>query len=208
MILQDFLSSDIFKWALLPILIFLSRLVDVTLGTLRIIFVSRGNKMIAPVLGFFEVLIWIVAISQIMQNLNNPLCYIAYAGGFATGNYIGIKVEEKLAIGLLVVRIFLLRDECRLKERIIEAGFGVTSVDAKGANSNVTILYSIIKRKNLNELVRIIEACDSKAFYSVEETKVAHMGIFPDKKDRDNKIGFYENRLKFRKIVGGYLKRK
>ena len=96
--MTDFLSSDLFSWVVLPIIIILSRMVDVTLGTVRIILVSRGSRFVAPILGFFEVLIWIVVISQIMQNLNNPLCYIAYALGFALGTYFGIMVEEKLAI--------------------------------------------------------------------------------------------------------------
>ncbi|GAE87820.1 hypothetical protein JCM21531_1220 [Acetivibrio straminisolvens JCM 21531] len=80
-------------------LIFFSRIIDVTIGTIRIIFVSRGKKYLAPVLGFFEVLVWIVAISQVMQNLNNFACYFAYAAGFATGTFVGIIIEEKLAIG-------------------------------------------------------------------------------------------------------------
>jgi len=128
----EMVNSETFGWVVLPILIFLSRIIDVTIGTIRIIFVSRGKKYLAPVLGFFEVLVWIMAISQIMQNLNNFVCYFAYAAGFATGNYVGIIIEEKLAIGTLIIRVIMTKDECQLKERLSKAGFGVTVVDAQG----------------------------------------------------------------------------
>ncbi|NLI23307.1 MAG: hypothetical protein GX419_01195, partial [Bacteroidales bacterium] len=84
-----FLQSDWFNYLILPFLIFLARICDVSIGTLRIIFVAKGNKLVAPFLGFFEVLIWILAITRIIQNLDNPFCYLGYAAGFATGNYIG-----------------------------------------------------------------------------------------------------------------------
>jgi len=160
-------------------LIFISRICDVSVGTLRIIVVSRGKKLLAPILGFFEVSIWLLAISQIMQNLDNVVCFAAYAGGFAMGNYIGILIEEKLAMGTLIVRIFLVDDETNMKERLYKAGFGVTSIDARGMNGNVKIIYSIIKRKSLNKAIKIIEECQSNAFYSVEDAKSVKQGIFP-----------------------------
>ncbi|MCK5000444.1 MAG: hypothetical protein KAS23_12960, partial [Anaerohalosphaera sp.] len=98
------LSVDVYGWFVLPLLIFLARVVDVSMGTVRIVFVSRGFKFLAPVMGFFEVLIWILAISQIMQNLNNPACYVAYAGGFAMGNFVGMWIAEKLTLGVVLVR--------------------------------------------------------------------------------------------------------
>ena len=108
--IQQFTDYPVFNWVILPALIFVSRIFDVSFGTLRIIFVSRGKRSIAPFLGFFEVLIWLLAISQIMQNLNNFACYIAYAGGFAMGNYIGMRIEEKLAMGTMIIRVFLVGD--------------------------------------------------------------------------------------------------
>jgi uncharacterized protein YebE (UPF0316 family) len=85
-------NFGLYTWIVLPLLIFLARVVDVSMGTIRVIFVSRGLKYLAPVVGFFEVLIWLLAIGQIMKNLSSPLCYVAYAGGFAAGNYIGIVI--------------------------------------------------------------------------------------------------------------------
>lgn len=176
--MEGIVNSGLFNWLILPLLIFFSRIIDVTIGTIRIIFVSRGKKYLAPVLGFFEVLVWIMAISQIMQNLNNFVCYFAYAAGFATGTFVGIIIEEKLAIGTLVIRVIVDKNECELKERLSKSGFGVTVVDAKGKNGDVKIIYTIIKRKELQEVVRIIEECNSKAFYSIEDARKVNQGIF------------------------------
>ncbi len=177
-----FNDSFWFTWIVLPILIFLSRIFDVSIGTMRIIFVSRGRKLLAPILGFFEVSIWLLAISQVMSNLNNAACYLAYAFGFASGTYIGIRIEEKLAIGIQIVRIILSKDECILKERLSSAGYGVTVVDAMGATGKVKIIYTIVRRKDIKDVVDIINECHSKAFYSIEDAKTAKEGIFPSNK--------------------------
>jgi len=183
MVWAELLSeSQMFVWVILPLLIFLARICDVTLGTLRIIFVSRGKKLLAPLLGFFEISIWLLAISQIMQHLSNIACFLAYAGGFAMGNYVGILIEDKLAMGTLMIRIFLIKGETTMKQRLYDAGFGVTGIDAHGMSGDVEILYTIIKRRDLARAVAIIEECDSKAFYSIEEAKSVRQGIFPAEK--------------------------
>ncbi|HEX2991004.1 MAG TPA: DUF5698 domain-containing protein, partial [Anaerolineales bacterium] len=92
-------TFDWFTWVILPLIIFLTRVLDVTLGTLRIIFISRGRKYLAPLLGFIEVLIWITVVSQIIGGASNFAAYFAYAAGFAVGNYVGMWIEERLAIG-------------------------------------------------------------------------------------------------------------
>ncbi len=184
---QQFLNSSVFSWVILPALIFSARIMDVSLGTIRIIYVSKGKKSLAPLLGFFEVSIWLLAISQIMQNIDNVVCFFAYAGGFAMGNYVGILIEEKLAIGMLVIRIFLVSDETNLKDRLCAAGFGVTCINARGRNGDVTIVYTVIKRKNLDKAIKIIEECQSDAFYSIEDAKSVNRGIFP----KENKSSLY-----------------
>ncbi len=178
---MDILSLDntLFSFIVLPLLIFISRIFDVSLGTMRIIFVSRGHKIIAPILGFFEVLVWLIAISQIMQNLNSVFCYLAYAGGFAMGTFVGIKIEDKLALGILIVRIILVKDECKLKERLSSSGYGVTVVDAKGATGQVKIVYTIVRRKDIDNVLSIINQCNSNAFYSIEDAKATNQGVFP-----------------------------
>jgi uncharacterized protein YebE (UPF0316 family) len=106
---EEFMAAefDWFAWVLLPFLVFSARVVDVTLGTLRIIFTSRGKKYLAPLLGFVEVFIWITVIAQITKGAHNIVAYLAYAGGFAVGNYIGMYIEDKLALGMLVVRVIV-----------------------------------------------------------------------------------------------------
>ena len=145
----DFLQSDLYLYGVLPLLIFFARICDVTIGTLRIIYVSKGQRRIAPILGFFEVFIWIVAISQIMKNLNNFACYFGYAAGFATGNYIGMLVEERLAFGKVLVRVFSTDNGADLVQILNASGFGATSFQAQGAQGEVSIIYSVINRKNL-----------------------------------------------------------
>ena len=173
------MDTQLFSLVILPILIFISRIFDVSIGTMRIIFVSRGQKLISPILGFFEIFIWLVAMSQIMQNLNNIFCYLAYAGGIAMGTYIGMMIEEKLAIGIFVVRIILVKDESKLKERLAYSGYGVTVVDAKGINGQVKLIYTIVRRKDINKVIQIINQCHSKAFYSIEDARTAKDGVFP-----------------------------
>lgn len=177
---SSFFDSGIYIWLVLPFVIFLARICDVTIGTIRIMFVSKGNKRVASVLGFFEVLIWIVAIGQIMKNLNNPACYIGYAGGFALGNYIGITIEGKLALGLQVVRIFTNHKTNELANSLRKAGFGVTVLDGRGTTGPVNLIYTVIKRRSLPEAERIIKHFNPKAFYSIEELRSVNAGVFPE----------------------------
>jgi uncharacterized protein YebE (UPF0316 family) len=152
---------------------------DVSLGTLRIIFVSRGKKSVAPFLGFFEVFIWLVVITNIMAHADNLVCYIAYAAGFATGNYVGIRLEEKLAIGMLSVRIFVPDDKAGiLNEKLLEKGFGVTLLRASGKVSDTNILHCIIRRKEYDDVVSLVNEIDSGLFYYAEELKHVNNGVF------------------------------
>jgi uncharacterized protein YebE (UPF0316 family) len=173
------LDSALVTWVVVPLLIFTVRVMDVSLGTMRIIFLSRGRKIVAPALGFFEVLIWLLAIGQIMQNLNNPVTYVAYAAGFATGNFVGIYLESKLAIGTLIIRIITPKDTGELIAQLHSTGYGVTSVDGQGAVGRVKLIYIIIKRKDLADVAGIITRCHPKAFLSIEEIRSASEGVFP-----------------------------
>jgi len=170
---------DVFAWIILPLFIFFARVCDVTLGTIRIIFVSRGRRYLAPVFGFFEVLIWIVAISQIVRNLNNVACYLAYAAGFATGNFLGLLIEEKLALGMVNVRIFAMQEGELLTGKLHDAGYGVTRVNAHGWQGAVTLVFTIVPRKDLAEIVQLIQSVNPKLFFSVEEVRSASEGVFP-----------------------------
>jgi uncharacterized protein YebE (UPF0316 family) len=166
-----FIETAWFIYGLLPLLIFLARIVDVTLDTLRIIFISRGNKVVAPILGFFGILIWLIAITRIMANLDNWTAYIAYAAGFAVGNYVGLKIEEKLAIGIQIVRVITGKDSSILINSLREAGFTATAVDAKGNEGPVHIIFLVVKRQKIKQVVKIINHYNPKAFYSIEDVR-------------------------------------
>ena len=166
----------------LPVLIFFARICDVSIGTLRIIFLSKGRKLIVPVLGFFEVLIWIIAISKIMKDANNIVCFLAYAGGFATGNYVGMLIEEKLAVGILLIRIITQKEAGELRDHLTHHGYGVTISDAEGAQGKVNILFTTINRSDLKTVINLIKKHNPKAFYTVEDVKFVNEGIFPANK--------------------------
>ena len=161
----------------LPLLIFFAEMCVVTLSTVRIIFVARGKKYLAAILGTFEVSIWLFAIGQVMQNLDNIACSIAFAGGFAVGTYLGIVIEAKLAIGTLVVRTITKKDAGDLIEDLKAAEYGVTSMDAHGATGPVRIVFTVVKRRELDNVVGIIKRFDAKAFYSVDDLQHAAEGI-------------------------------
>lgn len=173
-------TFDWYTWVILPLIVFAARFVDVTLGTMRIIFLSRGRKFLAPALGFVEVFIWITVVSQIVGGAkNNFLAYFAYAAGFAVGNYVGMVIEDKLAIGTLVVRAILSKNGDELIQRLREAGYGVTFVDGHGASGEVVLIYTIVMRKELAQVINIIHETAPKAFFTVEELRSVQQGIFP-----------------------------
>ena len=181
MFLSIVINFDYYNWILLPLIIFFSRLGDVSLGTLRHVFISKGYRKIVPVLGFFEVLIWIIVVAQIMKNLNNVACYLAWAGGFATGTYVGLLIEERLALGLQVIRIITNQDCGELIESLKLENHGVTLVDAQGAVGPVKMIFTIIKRKNVRQVVELIRRHNPTAFYSIEDIKDINQGIFTPK---------------------------
>lgn len=179
---SSFIDSSVFTWFVLPFLIFLARICDQTIGTIRIMFISRGNKVIVPILGFFEVLIWVIAIRQIINNLSNVVGYMAYAGGFATGNLIGLYVEEKIAHGKRLVRIITQKDASELVSELTEEGYGATNIRAEGSRGKVNVIYTVVDRSDLEKTLRLIEKFNPKAFYTVEDVLSVKEGIFPAKR--------------------------
>lgn len=173
-------NFDYHAWIILPLIIFFSRICDVSLGTIRHVFISKGFRKIVPLLGFFEVLIWIIVVAQVMKNLNNWACYLAWAGGFATGTYVGLWIEEKLALGLQVIRIITNQDCTDLLSAFKKESHGITVVDAQGAVGPVKMIFTVIKRKNVKEVVLLIRKYNPTAFYSIEEIKNSSQGVFTE----------------------------
>jgi uncharacterized protein YebE (UPF0316 family) len=170
-------DSDFFTWVILPLLIFISRIADQSIGSMRLIFLSKGYRFIAPMLGFFEVIIWLIAVSQIMKHLDNVLCYIAYGAGFAMGNFIGMTLEERISIGTVLVRLIPTLNTNELIDNLRNNNFGLTTVDAEGSKGNVKIIISIINRKDLKDYISIINKTNPNAFYTVEDVKTINQGI-------------------------------
>ncbi|WP_161888213.1 DUF2179 domain-containing protein [Pontibacter russatus] len=169
--LLEGIDQSLVDWVIIPALIFLARICDVTLGTLRIVFISKGDKAIAPLLGFLEVLIWLIAITQVMENLSNVASYFAWAGGFATGNFLGLRIEQKLALGQVVVRVITVDSADKLVDRLKGRGYRLTCVDARGTRGKVNLLFMIVKRKKLDEVIGIIRSFNPQAFYSIEDVR-------------------------------------
>lgn len=182
----SFFDSGLFSYGVLPFLIFLARICDVSIGTMRIIFVSKGKKNLAPILGFFEVLIWITAISKIMQNLDNYVNYVAYAAGFATGNLVGMLIEEKLAMGIQMIRVFTNERGMDLVKLLNSNGFGATTIEAHGAIDKVHLVYSIVHRNELEKVIEVINSFNPKAFFTIEDVKAANEGIFTPRRSKAN----------------------
>ena len=179
---EPLISPLIVTYVVLPILIFCARICDVSLGTIRVIFISKGIKYIAPVIGFFEVIIWLLAIGQVMNNLTNVIAYIAYGAGFASGTFIGMVIEEKISLGLSSVRIITKKDPAELIQFLRAHDYGVTSIDGEGGTGKVKMIFTIIKRQDLAHVVSIIKQFHPSAFYSVDDVKSVSEGVFPEKR--------------------------
>jgi len=175
-------SSIVPKVFNLPALVFLAETIVVTLATIRTIFIARGWKVLAPLLGFFEVSIWLFAIAQVMQHLTNPVCFLAFAGGFALGNFLGVLIEQKLALGQVVVQVVSKNDGFELAESLRWAGYGVTALDAAGASGPVHLVLTVVQRQQLDRVASIIKRCDPKAFYSVSDLRSVVDGVLPSRR--------------------------
>jgi uncharacterized protein YebE (UPF0316 family) len=176
---QSFAQSWAFIWVVLPLLIFLARIVDVSLQTIRIVSISRGIRWLAPLVGFFEVLIWLVAIGQIMKRVSHPVAYIAYAGGFAAGTAIGQVIERRLSLGMVLVRVITPAHSQEFRSRLHDLGFGFTHVPAQGAEGPVELVFTVIRRQHLRQVQELVRETLPGAFYSVEEVAGASERAYP-----------------------------
>lgn len=184
MVISELLNSTGFGFILMPLFIFMSRIFDVTLGTMRVIFVSKGFRFLATILGFFEVLIWLMAVGQVMNNLNNISYFIAYSTGFAMGNFVGITIEKKLSIGIVMIRIITQKSADELVSYLRNHDYGVTVLDAEGSNGAVKIIFMVIKRQMLQITLPVIHKFNPNAFYSIEDVKYVKEGVFPKQENR------------------------
>jgi len=165
-------------WVIIPLLIFMARILDQSIGTIRLIVIGKGMRALAAGLGFFEVLIWLLAISQILQNLTHWFYYIAYAGGFAMGNYVGMVIESKLALGSVILRIITHRDATALLEALKDSDYGVTIMDAQGRFGPVRVLLMLVSRQEIPRVIAMVNQHNPRAFYSIEDVRFVSEGSF------------------------------
>lgn len=181
------MSEDVVSYVYIPLLICLARITDQSIGTLRIIFVSKGMKNLAPIFGFFEVIIWLMAIRQIMTNLNNPVNYIAYGAGFGIGNYIGIRIEERLSLGYVLLRVITRKSAYELETYFRESGNRFTIVDAESDQGPVNIFFLPMRRSDVTETIENVRKYNPRAFYTLEDVrKISDTTlVFPDPLSRE-----------------------
>lgn len=162
---------------ILSLAICLARIADVSLGTFRMIMVFRGHRMLAAVIGFFEVIIWLLAAAQVINNLDRWYLAVAYAAGFALGNYVGIWLEAHFALGCEMIRCISLDPDSPVAERLREAGYDAISFDGdRGEQQPVEIIFVIARRKRVPQLLQIIRDTDPNAIYSISDVKNVYDG--------------------------------
>lgn len=165
-----FQEIGVFEGALL---IFLARICDVSLGTIRIVLLARGHRIEASLIGFFESLIWILVTASIIRNLANPVFYVAFAGGFAFGNYVGLLIEGKLALGKAIVRVFTRNEPEVLIKALRDEGFVITTVNAEGRDGPIVIIFAVVNRKDIRGFLNVVDRCSPGAFYTIEDIREA-----------------------------------
>jgi len=165
-----------------PLAIFALRIVDVSMATMRMLLSVRGQRHIVPLIGFFEVMLWLFAAGNAIRYLDSPLHVIGYAGGFATGTVVGLWVEEKLAFGLATVRVFSRRPAGVLARALRDQGHGATEFAAVGREGPVEVVYTVAKRSAIKDILRTVHAWDDAAFVTVEEPRAVHRGWLLDKR--------------------------
>jgi uncharacterized protein YebE (UPF0316 family) len=166
-------SEALFSYVILPFLIFLARITDVSINTIRIIYVLGGRRLTATLLGFFESFIWLMAIRQIFEHLDNWVCYIAYPAGFASGILVGMLIEERIAYGKVIVRIITRRDVTPLLNYLNQKKNRYTRVNAEGPDGHENLVFTVLQREHLEELLVTLRDILPSAFYTVEKVNRA-----------------------------------
>jgi uncharacterized protein YebE (UPF0316 family) len=185
--LSNFMDLYFLGIPVMAFVIFFARIVDVSMGTMRIVFISRGYRLAATSIGFFEVMIWIMAVGQVIKNINTPILILAYAGGYATGSYVGMFIESKIRLGKVILRIITKKPATKVVDELREQNFGVTRVAAEGTEGKVHLLFMVLRRSDLDRAITIVKKYHPKAFLSVEDVRQVIEGNFP--KTRVEKFG-------------------
>ena len=163
---------------LLPFIIFLLRVTNMSLDTLRVLFVIRGRKLNAWILGFIQTALWVVTITSVLSNLDNLWNLIGYAGGFATGNVLGMAIEERLAIGYSHIQIISSRRGTAIAEAIRAAGYAATELPGRGKDGTVAVISCSVRRRDIDNVQDKVYEIDPDAFLTVEDIRPLHRGYW------------------------------
>ena len=169
--MEELLASN---WG--PLVIFCLRIGDVSLATVRMLLAVRGMKYVAPFIGFFEVLIWVLAVSTVIRHLDSPMHLIGYAAGFSTGTLVGVLIEERIAFGLATVRVVSRIGGVELAEALRDRGFGVTEYAGQGREGKVEVVDAVLRRRDLPTVLREVDNWDPDAFVTIQEPKAIRRG--------------------------------
>jgi uncharacterized protein YebE (UPF0316 family) len=193
------ISPEFYSWVILPLLIFFARICDVSMETIRVIYISRGIKYLAPIIAFFEIVIWLLAMEVVMDDLSNIANFLAFALGFAMGTYVGFVIEEKLSIGMVILRIVTTEDSTEeIVSYMQSENYGITTLDATGSRGNVKMILSLVNRTDVSCITEHIQSTNPHAFFSIEDVRYVNEGVFRPKKP--NRItGFFHSFIRPRK---------
>lgn len=153
-----------------PILIFCARIFDVSIGTTRMIFVINGHRWIAAVLGFFEVLVWALAIGGVVKYLGEWTALVSYAGGFACGTLVGMTIEDRIAVGYRTIRVLNSDSSINVSASLRARDYRVTRVEASGKNGPVEMAFLVVRRRALARTLRILDEVAPEAFVTIDRT--------------------------------------
>jgi uncharacterized protein YebE (UPF0316 family) len=176
------ISPEFYSLVLLPLMIFFARICDVSLETIRVIYISKGIKYLAPIIAFFEIVIWLLAMEVVMNDLSNIANFFAFAFGFAAGTYIGLVIEEKLSIGMVIMRIVTTEESNdNIFAYLQSEHYGATCMDAKGSRGGVKMILSLVNRVDVPRIMAHIEKSNPTAFFSIEDVRYVNSGVFRPK---------------------------
>lgn len=162
----------------MPVILFFLRVLDMSIDTVRVVSVVRGRKRLAWVLGFSQATVFVLAITSILANLDNLWNIVGYAAGFASGNLVGMLIEERLAMGFGNVRIISSRNGSAIAESLRKEGFALTESSARGMDGTVTVIESSARRRDINNLMKTVREIDDAAFVVAEDIRPLHRGFW------------------------------
>ena len=158
------------------LLIFALRVLGVTISTIRVLLMTRGRKLATAVLGFFEVLVYALAIGQVVQDLSNLPYLFSYCLGFSVGTLVGMWMEERIALGFATIRVISPGKGSQVARALRKAGYGATEGRARGKDGTVSTVQTVVRRRDIEEASATIRQAAPDAFITVEETRRVEHG--------------------------------